>query len=86
MGQGRSANTALVKLSPQGNLLAGAIGRTGVGLLLNPITVLKARYEVCPLDLQGIKLAEIPLQLQAPFGLDLYYFFSKVVDELEQPV
>lgn len=41
-----SSTTALVKLSPQGNLLAGAIGRTGVGLVLNPVTVLKARYEV----------------------------------------
>lgn len=44
----RAANTALVKLSPQGNLLAGAVGRTAVGFILNPITVLKARYEVGP--------------------------------------
>jgi solute carrier family 25 protein 38 len=41
-----ASNTALVKLSPQGNLIAGAIGRTGVGFILNPVTVLKARFEV----------------------------------------
>ncbi|KAI9637615.1 mitochondrial carrier domain-containing protein [Dioszegia hungarica] len=40
-----ASNTALVKLSPQGNLIAGAIGRTGVGFILNPVTVLKARFE-----------------------------------------
>jgi len=40
--------SALVKLSVPGNLIAGAIARTSVGFILNPITVLKARYEVCP--------------------------------------
>ncbi|ORX38358.1 mitochondrial carrier domain-containing protein [Kockovaella imperatae] len=40
-----SSRTALVKLSNQGNLLAGAIARTSVGFILNPITILKARYE-----------------------------------------
>jgi solute carrier family 25 protein 38 len=43
----RTSHTALVKLSSQGNLLAGAIARTSVGFVLNPITVVKARYEVC---------------------------------------
>jgi len=38
--------SALVKLSVPGNLIAGAIARTSVGFVLNPITVLKARYEV----------------------------------------
>ncbi|GFZ50798.1 hypothetical protein JCM24511_08556 [Saitozyma sp. JCM 24511] len=41
----RTSHTALVKLSSQGNLLAGAIARTSVGFVLNPITVVKARYE-----------------------------------------
>lgn len=36
-----------MKLSVPGNLIAGAIARTSVGFVLNPITVLKARYEVC---------------------------------------
>lgn len=42
----KTGNTALVKISSQGNLVAGAIARTSVGFMLNPITVLKARYEV----------------------------------------
>ncbi|ORY35697.1 mitochondrial carrier domain-containing protein [Naematelia encephala] len=41
----RSSKSALVKLSSQGNLVAGAISRTSVSFILNPITVLKARYE-----------------------------------------
>jgi hypothetical protein len=35
-----------VRLNSQGNLIAGAIARTWVGFLLNPVTVIKARYEV----------------------------------------
>lgn len=38
--------STLPKLSPQGNLLAGATTRVTVGVLLNPFTILKARYEV----------------------------------------
>ncbi|KAK4689193.1 solute carrier family 25, member 38, partial [Tremellales sp. Uapishka_1] len=38
-------STTLLKLSSQGNLIAGAVARTSVGFVLNPITVLKARYE-----------------------------------------
>ncbi|KAK1927288.1 mitochondrial carrier domain-containing protein [Papiliotrema laurentii] len=41
----RSSRTTLVKLSVPGNLVAGAIARTSVGFVLNPITVIKARYE-----------------------------------------
>lgn len=37
--------TALSKLSAGGNLVAGAVARTSVGFVLNPITILKARYE-----------------------------------------
>ncbi|TDL29024.1 mitochondrial carrier [Rickenella mellea] len=37
--------SVLPKLSPQGNLLAGAATRVGVGLLLNPFSLLKARFE-----------------------------------------
>jgi hypothetical protein len=47
-----SHGSTLPKLSAQGNLLAGAVTRVGVGFVLNPFTVLKARYEVlhlfCP--------------------------------------
>jgi solute carrier family 25 protein 38 len=47
-GSGNGSGSALVKLSVPGNLIAGAIARTSVGVVLNPITVLKARYEVRP--------------------------------------
>ncbi|OJT09713.1 Solute carrier family 25 member 38 -like protein [Trametes pubescens] len=39
------STSTLPKLTPQGNLLAGAVTRVAVGFLLNPISVLKARYE-----------------------------------------
>jgi len=39
------AKSVLPKLTNQGNLLAGATARVGVGFLLNPISVLKARFE-----------------------------------------
>lgn len=38
--------SVLPKLSPHGDLLAGAVARTAVGLILNPVTLLKARFEV----------------------------------------
>jgi hypothetical protein len=38
--------SVLPKLTNTGNLLAGATTRVTVGLLLNPFSVLKARYEV----------------------------------------
>jgi len=46
ISSGSGSGSALVKLSVPGNLIAGAIARTSVGFVLNPITVLKARYEV----------------------------------------
>jgi solute carrier family 25 protein 38 len=39
--------TVLPKLTSQGNLIAGAAARVGVGFLLNPFSVLKARFEAC---------------------------------------
>ncbi|KAF7313415.1 Mitochondrial glycine transporter [Mycena chlorophos] len=39
--------SVLPKLSSQGNLIAGASTRVAVGFLLNPFSVLKARYEAC---------------------------------------
>lgn len=38
--------SVLPSLTIQGNLLAGATTRVGVGFLLNPFSVLKARFEV----------------------------------------
>ncbi|KAF8554100.1 solute carrier family 25 member 38 [Imleria badia] len=39
------AKSVLPKLTNQGNLFAGATARIGVGFLLNPFSVLKARFE-----------------------------------------
>jgi solute carrier family 25, member 38 len=39
-------SSTLPRLSSAGNLIAGATTRVGVGILLNPFSVLKARYEV----------------------------------------
>lgn len=38
--------TTLPKLNSHGNLIAGAVTRVTVGFVLNPFSVLKARYEV----------------------------------------
>lgn len=38
--------SALTQLSSTGNLVAGSVARTSVGFVLNPITVIKARFEV----------------------------------------
>jgi solute carrier family 25 protein 38 len=39
-------SSVLPTLTSQGNLLAGATTRVGVGFILNPFSVLKARFEV----------------------------------------
>lgn len=44
---GYTGSSVLPKLSAQGNLLAGAAARVTVGFILNPFSVLKARFEVC---------------------------------------
>lgn len=41
-----STTSALAKLSSQGNLMSGAVARLGVGFILNPFSVVKARFEV----------------------------------------
>jgi solute carrier family 25 protein 38 len=44
---GRDLNSSVLpKLTSGGNLLAGASARVAVGFLLNPFTLLKARFEV----------------------------------------
>lgn len=46
--QSNTHGSTLPKLSSQGNLIAGAVTRVSVGFVLNPFSVLKARYEVRP--------------------------------------
>lgn len=38
-------SSTLAQLSTAGNLLTGAVARVAIGFLLNPITIVKARYE-----------------------------------------
>lgn len=49
------SGTVLPKLSNHGNLLAGAVTRVGVGFILNPFSVLKARFEVREYNLKSFK-------------------------------
>ncbi len=42
----RKSNSVLPKLTAQGNLIAGATARVTVGFILNPFSVIKARFEV----------------------------------------
>jgi len=46
-------SSTLPRLSTTGNLIAGTATKVGVGFLLNPISVLKARYEVRSLESPG---------------------------------
>ena len=41
-----TSTSVLPALTNQGNLIAGATARVAVGFLLNPFSVLKARFEV----------------------------------------
>lgn len=45
-GPSSNSGSTLPKLAGHGNILAGAVTRVSVGFLLNPFSVLKARYEV----------------------------------------
>jgi len=58
--------STLPKLSPQGNLLAGATTRVTVGVLLNPFTILKARYESSLYAYESLSQAFIPLLRGGP--------------------
>ena len=40
-----SSSSSLPKLTMQANLMSGAFARATVGFIVNPITVLKVRYE-----------------------------------------
>ncbi|PAV20572.1 mitochondrial carrier [Pyrrhoderma noxium] len=44
-GTASGTGSVLPKLSSQGNLLAGAVTRVAVGFILNPFSVIKARFE-----------------------------------------
>lgn len=58
-GERTSHGSTLPKLTSQGNLMSGAVARVAVGFVLNPFTVMKARYEVKPCE--TISLPDWPL-------------------------
>ncbi|KAF5390441.1 hypothetical protein D9757_005198 [Collybiopsis confluens] len=63
------AGSVLPKLTNTGNLLAGATTRVGVGFLLNPLTVLKARFESNMYTYQSISGALVSIVRSGPTEL-----------------
>ncbi|PSR72907.1 hypothetical protein PHLCEN_2v11210 [Hermanssonia centrifuga] len=77
--------STLPKLTSQGNLLAGATARVTVGLILNPFSVLKARYEVRfialnPIPIFCMCLTPLPRVMQS--NLYAYPSFSNAFGSL----
>jgi len=57
-GDPRGKNVSVLPtLTMQGNLVAGATSRVVVSFLLNPFSLLKARYEVCLLCSETRRIA-----------------------------
>ena len=67
-------SSVLPVLTSSGNLLAGATTRVAVGFVLNPFSVLKARYEV---SLQYFPLSIACMRFLAPF--QLIFFLHRVI-------
>jgi len=66
---GASNTSTLPKLSNEGNLVAGAVARTSVGFLLNPFSVLKARYESSRYAYTSVSGAFMSIAREGPRGL-----------------
>ncbi|KAI0314729.1 solute carrier family 25 member 38 [Amylostereum chailletii] len=77
---GTSASSVLPTLSPTGNLIAGAAMRVAVGFVLNPISVLKARYESNLHSLPSLPVALRELARAGPAELTRGFFASAVRD------
>ncbi|TFK64908.1 solute carrier family 25 member 38 [Pluteus cervinus] len=78
-----SANThasVLPTLSAQGNLLAGATARVSVGFLLNPFSVLKARFESNIYAYESLTGAFVYIVRQGPSELLRGFFASSLRD------
>ncbi|PFH50561.1 hypothetical protein AMATHDRAFT_60828 [Amanita thiersii Skay4041] len=71
----RQADTAaknsslLPKLTSQGNLIAGATTRVAIGFMLNPFSVLKARYESSMYVYESFPSALVSIARQGPSEL-----------------
>ncbi|KAG8817695.1 hypothetical protein FRC19_011204 [Serendipita sp. 401] len=60
--------STLTVLSPTGNLAAGALTRTAIGFVLNPLTIVKARFESNYYSYRGITQAVISLSREGAGG------------------
>ena len=69
------SGSVLPKLSAHGNLLAGAVTRVSVGFILNPFSVLKARFEVSlsPIELNR-DLTRSPDLLERHISNEIQFF------------
>ncbi|PBK73210.1 solute carrier family 25 member 38 [Armillaria solidipes] len=77
----RSRNASVLpKLSSQGNLIAGATARVGIGFLLNPFSVLKARFESNIYAYENIAQALSSIIRQGPSELFRGFFASSLRD------
>ncbi|KXN84199.1 hypothetical protein AN958_12852 [Leucoagaricus sp. SymC.cos] len=72
--------SVLPKLSGGGNLLAGATTRVGVGLVLNPFSVLKARYESNMYAYESLSGALVSIVRQGPHELLRGFLASSLRD------
>ncbi|KAI0695723.1 solute carrier family 25 member 38 [Cytidiella melzeri] len=73
-------SSTLPKLTVQGNLMAGAATRVTVGFVLNPFTVLKARYESNLHNYQSLPAAFRSLVRGGPSELFLGFWPSAMRD------
>jgi len=80
-GQASNKNgSVLPSLTSQGNLIAGATTRVAVGFLLNPFSVLKARFESNIYAYQSFSGALISITRQGPSELLRGFFASSLRD------
>ncbi|KAF5364307.1 hypothetical protein D9756_000910 [Leucocoprinus leucothites] len=73
-------SSVLPKLTSTGNLLAGASTRVGVGLMLNPFSVLKARYESNMYAYESLSGALVSIIRQGPHELLRGFLASSLRD------
>ncbi|KAF5371954.1 hypothetical protein D9615_008068 [Tricholomella constricta] len=78
--QNSKSSSVLPTLTNGGNLLAGATTRVGVGFLLNPFSVLKARYESNMYAYQSLTGAFVSIARQGPSELLRGFLASSLRD------
>ncbi|TFK43124.1 solute carrier family 25 member 38 [Crucibulum laeve] len=78
--QTRENSSVLPALTSQGNLLAGATTRVGVGFLLNPFSVLKARFESNMYAYESLSGAFVSIVRQGPSELLRGFLASSLRD------